>query len=571
MRLFRILNSRARLGIKRNFLIVLLRESFSDLVAFIRRSLGGMSLSQENSHIKRVNLDRFSLQFNENKISQSKQRFVLLDQFPIPQWLVVNSFVAKKIAYDFSATPAVFTFRAPSKISRDIHLVFGLRDFLIVRLNVATCLRVKSEYKKILTYLNDKSPLIDYEIDDIPIGLDIYESVLRLGRVTVSLWDWQTYRVIYLALKQYVFFEELFASKRILTVVVSHDNYVGPGLLAHMAFRYNVPVILGNLTSFSMPTAPFQLYEKFKHFREYASKIEPKELLVGTNWAKSELQKRIEGEIGVGMGYQVKSAFTKERIERQTADTNKTKVVILTHDYFDNPHGYGRMLFDDFSLWLEFLGELSAETAYEWYVKPHRDYSDLEFNALESFVRKFPTVKIINPETSYHQLREEGVEFVMTCYGSAGHELPLLGFTVVNSSYNAHFAYEFNIHAKSLLEYKEIILNLPKLKLQDIDLDKVYEYYYLHKKFTEKDALMGVSQEVLVKLSEGNPIGEEVFEYLVENIEIIQSEVENTMRKTFSLLLVYFYENALPVESRLRIPADLANGEFYKAYASDYS
>ena len=82
---------------------------------------------------------------------------------------------------------------------------------------------------------------------------------------------------------------------------------------------------------------------------------------------------------------------------------------------------------------------------------------------------------------------------------------------------------------------------------------------------------MGVSQEVLVKLSEGNPIGEEVFEYLAENIEMIHSEVENTMRKTFSLQLVYFYESTLPVESRLRIPADLANGEFYKAYASDYS
>lgn len=571
MRLFRKLNSSVPLRIKRNFHFVVLRETFSDFFAFIRRSLERLSFSQENSHIKRVNLDRFSRLVNENKLPQSRQKFVLLDEFPIPQWLVINSFIAKKIARDLSATTAIFSFRAPSKLSREIHSVFGLTEFLIIRLNITTYLRVKSEYKKILMHLSDKSPLIDYEIDGIPIGLDVYESVLRLGRVTVSLRDWQTYRVIYLALKQYVFFEELFASKRILAVVVSHDNYIGPGLAAHMAFRFKVPVILGNTNSFSMPTAPFQLYEKFRYFRNYASKIEPNELLTGMNWAKSELQKRLEGKVGVGMGYQVKSAFTQERIKRQTADTNATKVIILTHDYFDNPHGYGRMLFNDFSLWLEFLGKLSIDTGYEWYIKPHRDYSDLEFNALRNFVQNFPTIKIIDPDTSYHQLREEGVEFALTCYGSAGHELPLLGFTVVNSSYNPHFAYDFNIHAKSLLDYRKIIMNLPARKLQDIDLEKVYEYYYVHKKFTEKDSINGLSQEVLLKVSEENHHGEKIFEYLEENVELIHTEVEKIMRKTVSMRLVYSYESVLPVGSRLTVATDFYSDEFYEAFANDES
>jgi len=570
MRLFNIINSRALLGLKRKFLVVVLRESISDLVAIIRRFSEELSFSPENSHIKRVNLDIFSHHDKENKPPQSRQRFIVLDQFPIPQWLVINSFIAKKIAHDLSATAAVFSFRVPSKLSREIHSAFGLTEFLIIRLNVAAYLRVKSEYKKILTYLSDNSPLINYEIDGIPIGLDVYESVLRLGRVTVSLRDWQTYRVIYLALKQYVFFKDLFASKRIIAVVVSHDNYVGPGLLAHMAFRYNVPVVLGNATSFSMPIAPFQLYEKFRYFRKYASKIEPNELLIGTNWAKSELQKRIEGKVGVGMDYQVKSAFTQERIKRQTTNTNEAKVVILTHDYFDNPHGYGRMLFDDFSLWLEFLGEMSRETSYEWYIKPHRDYSDLEFNALESFIRNFPKIKIIDPDTSYHQLREEGVEFALTCYGSAGHELPLLGFTVVNSSYNPHVAYNFNIHAKSLLEYREIIMNLPAMKLQDIDLEKVYEYYYVQKKFLEKDSIMGLSQEIFLKVSEENHHGEKVFEYLEENVELIHSQIEKIMTKTISMHLVYSYESVLPVESRLTVATDYYSDEFYEAFASDH-
>ncbi len=569
MRFFKILDSGARLEIKRIFLLVLVREFLSDLVALARRFSERISYSRKNSHIKSVNLDRFSHIVNDNKLPQDKQKFVLLDQFPIPQWLVINSFIAKKIAHDLSAIPTVFTFRAPSKSSRAIHSAFGLTNFLTIRLNIATCLRVKLEYRKILTYLDDGQPLIDYEIDGIPIGLDVYESVLKLGRVTVSMSDWQTYRVIYLALKQYCFFEDLFASNRILAVLVSHDNYVGPGLLAHMAFRYKVPVVLANPISLSMPTTPFQLYEKFKFFRNYASELEPKELLLGKDWARKELHKRIEGKIGVGMDYQVKSAFTKERIERQTADTNGTKVLILSHDFFDNPHGYGRMLFTDFYHWLEFLGELSNETFYEWYIKPHRDYSELELNAIESFLKKFPNIKIINPETSYHQLREEGIEFVLTCYGSAGHELPLLGFTVVNSSYNPHYAYNFNVHAKSLLDYRRIIMNLSTLKLRDSDIDEIYEYYYIQKKFVESDTLMGISQEELTKISEGNPCGEKVFKYLSENIELIHSQIDSLLRKTVSSRLVYSYESVLPLKSRLTVSTDLSSHEFYKSFSSD--
>lgn len=285
-------------------------------------------------------------------------------------------------------------------------------------------------------------------------------------------------------------------------MLVSHDNYIGPGLLAHMAFSFKTPVILANSVSLSMPTAPFQLYEKLRRFGIYASEIPPNELTAGISWAESELKNRVVGKIGVGMDYQLKSAFTTDKLSRQTSDTGDTKVLILTHDFFDNPHGYGRMLFDDFYLWLEFLSEVSTETNYEWLIKPHRDYSNLEFQIINDFVDKFPNIKLVDPETSYHQLREEGVKFALTCYGSAGHELPLLGFTVINASYNPHIAYSFNIHAKTIGEYKQILMDLPNKALNSIDLKEVYQYYFIQKRFVDQDALMGLSQQRLTSVSQ---------------------------------------------------------------------
>lgn len=564
MKTFRNQILKSFLSIKQNLVLVVFRESLSDLAAFIRRFIEARLRSQEDISIKKINLVFSGRIHSEKKLSQSEQRYVVLDQFPIPQWLAINSILAKEIANNLSASPKVFAFRTPSTLSKRMNSAFGLSEFLIIRLNITSWKLVKSEYTKILSYLNKESELIDYKIDEIPIGLDIYESVLRLGRVTVSLRDWQTYRVIYLALKQYCYFEPLFTSKRISAVVVSHDNYVGPGLLAHIAFRYKVPVLLANTVSFSMPTAPFQLYEKFQYFRNYAREIPTTDLHSGINWAKSELQKRIGGEIGVGMDYQSKSAFTQERIERQTAITNGAKVLILTHDFFDNPHGYGRMLFSDFYAWLQFLGELSELTDYDWYIKPHRDYSELEFTTLKKYVRKFPRVKMVKPETSYHQLREEGVDFVLTCYGSAGHELPLLGFTVINASYNPHIAFDFNVHAKSLLEYKEIIMNLPTQKLQDIDLERVYEYYYIQKKFVERDDLMGMSQIELSRINREDPSGKSGIDYLVNNAQSISEGTKRVLKQTISSKLVYSFENTLSVESQLRIELGPHNSEFFR-------
>ena len=54
-----------------------------------------------------------------------------------------------------------------------------------------------------------------------------------------------------------------------------------------------------------------------------------------------------------------------------------------------------------------------------------------------------------------------------------------LGKLVVNASLsNPHFAYNFNIHPKSISEYEEILMGLPEQQL-DIDINEVYEYYYM--------------------------------------------------------------------------------------------
>jgi hypothetical protein len=81
---------------------------------------------------------------------------------------------------------------------------------------------------------------------------------------------------------------------------------------------------------------------------------------------------------------------------------------------------------------------------------------------------------LIPSETSHLQLKEEGINFGLTVYGTIGFEYAALGIPVINASLcNPRIRYHFNIHPRTIDEYRIILLNLPDQKL-DIDIEEVY-------------------------------------------------------------------------------------------------
>ena len=74
--------------------------------------------------------------------------------------------------------------------------------------------------------------------------------------------------------------------------------------------------------------------------------------------ADERLKRRFSGEIGVDMAYSTKSAYGVSKHPRLIKKSNKTKILIAAHCFFDSPHAYGNNLFPDFYEWLLFLGNM---------------------------------------------------------------------------------------------------------------------------------------------------------------------------------------------------------------------
>jgi hypothetical protein len=104
---------------------------------------------------------------------------------------------------------------------------------------------------------------------------------------------------------------------------------------------------------------------------------------------------------------------------------------------------------------------------------------------------------LLPADSSHHQIIEEGINVALTCYGTIGFEYAALGIPVVNASLsNPHIAFDFNIHPRSLDEYRNTIENLHLIDF-NIDKNEVYTYYFMRHIYDARDLLFSDYDKML--------------------------------------------------------------------------
>ena len=195
---------------------------------------------------------------------------------------------------------------------------------------------------------------------------------------------------------------------------------------------------------------------EFINYKKNFLKIDPNLKERGLQLAKKRLDDRINGIAGVKadiISSQI-SSFNKNYLNREINDNKKIKIVIFPNDFFDAVHAYGDTLFEDFYEWLEYLGKISKKTDYDWYIKNRPNYSG-KFqiyqpnteNIINKFINNYPHIKKLSNNYPHNQIISEGVNCVLTTFGSVAVEYALFDIPVINASKNnPHCNYKFNFH-----------------------------------------------------------------------------------------------------------------------------
>lgn len=400
---------------------------------------------------------------------------------------------------------------------KKIFTSFGVDSFITIAPSPAHKIRAVQLAGEILPTLQNKRDVENLNIDGVWIGDLIYDTYLRRFSVpTIDITDEKFVYFICESLEIFVFWQGYFETHDVKAVNVTHCVY-NNAMPLRIAVQKNIAAYQTNATHvYRMSERDIFAYGDYKYFPEVFSKLSPQEQVAGKREAQDRIELRFSGVVGVDMSYSTKSAYGEKLNQAVLRPSDKFKVLVAAHCFFDSPHSYGNNLFPDFYEWFDFLGQMSNETDYDWYIKTHPDFLPGNMAVIGNFLEKYPKFTLIDAKTSHHQLVDEGIGCALTTYGTIGFEYAALGIPVVNASLcNPHIAYNFNLHPQSVEEYGEIIRQLDVLLLK-INKEEVYEYYYMKFIHNTENWLFENYQEMISQLGGyGGQFSPSVYNYFL--------------------------------------------------------
>jgi hypothetical protein len=362
-------------------------------------------------------------------------------------------------------------------------------------------------YREIIKTIECKQDVLKICIDGVQLGDLIYDTYLRtLRKPTLDIEDNKFKKMLHDFLCLYFFWKEYFDTHKISAIIGVHSSY-SYALPLRAAIKKNIPTyaLRGTWSCTKLSKDIMSAFGNFFEYPELYNKLDDELKEKGLLAAKENLELRINGLSGVKthLSMTEKSAFNKIKMKTLIKPSKNIKILIVPHDFFDAVHNFGETLFADFYEWIEFLGKMSEKTNYDWYIKNRPNYEgkfqlyqQQTSEVIKKFVEKYKKIKLLPNDYSHLQIIEEGIDFAFTCFGSVGVEYPLFNIPVVNATpTNPHCRYNFNLHPKTVDEYKKIIYELKNVKLK-INKNEIYEYFFIRHIFTDKRWLVGDVSEM---------------------------------------------------------------------------
>ncbi len=165
-------------------------------------------------------------------------------------------------------------------------------------------------------------------------------------------------------------------------------------------------------------------------------------------------------------------------------------VVVFLHDFFDSPHIYADLIFDDFWEWISFTIRTLTDAGVPFFVKPHPNQIEASAEVLERLRLKFPEMRLLSTRITNRQLVDAGLGAGVSVYGTVGHELAYLGVPVICCARHPHHAFDFCRTAKSLTEYEAMLRQPFLLALERHEMRRqALQFYYAHNLHGSPEAL----------------------------------------------------------------------------------
>lgn len=303
--------------------------------------------------------------------------------------------------------------------------------------------------------------------------------------------------------------------------LTSYTTYLEHGIPARVALQHGVDVwSFGNLSRFGKQLTqsdPYQTVDSSR-YREDFEALGPAAPLLEA--ARLQLEKRLSGGIDAATSYMRRSAYGASG--EPVPPGLRGAVVVFLHDFYDSPHVYPDLVFDDFWQWVCFTIETLQEEGVSFFLKPHPNQIELSDEALRHLRRKYPSLNWVPATITNVQLAQAGISCGITVYGTVAHELAYLGVPSIACARHPHHAFGFCRTARTRNEYAGMlktyaVLPLPKEEMQR----EALTFYYMHNLYGDRD--QRVLREAFINFWKACNVGKVTEESVVQSFRVLVS------------------------------------------------
>ena len=415
---------------------------------------------------------------------------------------IVNSYLANFLAKKYSAKIHSYPGYVLNKYTLDlyskikfiisnflpiktflIYRSFGVKKFFYPKLSKSKKIEALKIFENKIKSIKNIENLVTLKINKVLIGDLIYDSFLKFyNEPTIDLKSKKFQNFLYESIKNFVYWEDYLKKNNIKAIVITHSVYNGaiPMRIAIEKFK-KITVWSGEAYGVYNYSKNFSYgWLNFKNIDTEFKKQSPNQKKLAMKIAEKKIFNRLNGIKNDGDMHAAKiSPYSKIFQKRIIKKNKKIKVLVAAHCFLDSPHILGNFLFPDFMHWLNFLAEVSKKTNYDWYIKSHPNFKRETFSILKDFVKRNKKFKLLPVNYSHKQIINEKISCALTVYGTIGWEYAYLGIPVINASMNGpHSHCDFNINPKNIKEYKKIIFNLDKIKI-NINKKEILKFYFI--------------------------------------------------------------------------------------------
>ena len=366
-----------------------------------------------------------------------------------------------------------------------LHHSFGVQKIIWPKINSITEIKASKKFSSYSKDIRSKEDLENYTIDNILIGDLIYDSYLKKYLVETVNINSHEFKSFFLnSLRLFYFWQKYFYNNRIKALVVYHSVYVS-ALALRVALKKKIPAYVFNNEKLYQLSENRKFYGlEYLDYKKIFQSLKEKKKIISLS--KKKLIEKFNGKLSSDLVYISKSAYGKSKKLSVLKKSKKLKVLIAPHSVSDSPHHNGNNFFTDQYEWLEFLGKISNETNYDWYIKCHPDfatYFDNTVDLVKKFSKRYPKINYLKGTTSHNQLIKEGINFVLTIFGTIAGEYPYFNINALNATKNNPYCkYNFAITPKNKNEYIKVIKNL-EAQQSKIKKKEVLEHYYMRNEY----------------------------------------------------------------------------------------